>query len=340
MEYQPAPVSPPPQPEKKGVPKALIIVGGIFACICLGCAGFAAFGAVISQMEQKAYADGHAAYLAGDCATAITKFDSITGEDLEAQAQPERDHCQLYQQAKGQHDAGNFAAAADGYLDAAATNPGLDTTLTAQLDQLFSQASMDQLVSDGLCSDLTSISGSTRIPSVNTNAPDLYIACGNFLAGAQRFGEAADAFDLFLSQYPDHERASEAETGLASALLREAKAGGAGEIARPQISGSTGTGDAVVIIQNDSPEAMRIVFTGPETRIEELPACTDCITYSGLGPDACPELGPVGEYTVPPGTYEVLVESISDSGTTPFTGTWDLASGDEYSSCFYIVEGQ
>src|SRR5688572_5074667 len=102
MDYQQAPPSyppaAPPPPEKKGPPLWLMIGGGIVACVCLGCAAFAGFGAYIGQQEQKAYSDGHAAYLAGDCATTITKYNSLTGEDIMATAAPELTQCEHFQE--------------------------------------------------------------------------------------------------------------------------------------------------------------------------------------------------------------------------------------------------
>lgn len=91
----------------------------------------------------------------------------------------------------------------------------------------------------------------------------------------------------------------------------------------------------MVVIQNDSPERLRLVFSGSQSMIVELAACSSCTTYM-FTPFSCPEKGPVGRYSLTPGNYEVLVESISDSGVTPYTGTWELVGGDEYYSCFYI----
>lgn len=341
MDYQQPPQAyptPAPVPEKKGPPKWLFIVGGIFACICIGCSAFAAFGYFIGEQEKTAYADGHAAYLAGDCATAVTKLDSLTGEALSTQAAPELDQCRVFQSAKEQHDAGNRSAALSGYLSAASLGGGLDATISPALERLFSEATPDQLVSDALCSDSTLFSNNLRLAPLNANAPKLLTGCGSLLVASDKYSEATDIYAVLSQSFPDYEMTADEEAMMANALLLAAKAAGAGEIGAPQVSGETGTGNTVVIIQNDSPESMRIIFTGPETRIEELAACTDCETHL-IAPTFCPEQGPVGSYELPPGTYEVLVESTSDSGTTPFTGTWELAAGDEYYSCFFVTEG-
>jgi hypothetical protein len=103
------------------------------------------------------------------------------------------------------------------------------------------------------------------------------------------------------------------------------------------VGSGDGSGPAVVVIQNDSREEISLVFSGPEARFESLAVCEDCDDYVGTGPEFCPELGPIGTYEVPAGTYEVVVKSISDEGIIPFTGTWDLAAGEEYYSCFFLI---
>ena len=92
------------------------------------------------------------------------------------------------------------------------------------------------------------------------------------------------------------------------------------------------------MIQNDSPRSMSLVFKGPDVRVERIEPCTDCIEYIGAGPESCPAKGPIGEYVLQPGEYDVVVRAADDSGVTPFRGTWDLAADDEYYSCFYLVK--
>lgn len=167
--------------------------------------------------------------------------------------------------------------------------------------------------------------------------PDLLYNCGENSASAGELSAAIGFYEQLLDDYPEDSRAAEVEMTLAELLLAQAEAAGAGEIAAPGSSGYATTGTAVVIIQNDSPESLRIVFIGPETRIEELDRCVTCQVFAGVGPTYCPAEGPIGTYELIPGTYEVLVESSSDTGTTPFTGTWELGDGVEYSQCFFIV---
>lgn len=167
--------------------------------------------------------------------------------------------------------------------------------------------------------------------------PSLYYQCGQVYEGKGNWDQAISMYETFLANYPDHVHATDAEAGLARSIVSKSQATSAGEIPAPERSGSTGSEVTEVVIQNDSPEHMRIVFSGPESRVEELEPCTSCTTYSGEGPLYCPELGPVGRYSLPPGAYDIVVESISDTGTTPWTGNWSLVTGDEYYSCFVII---
>jgi hypothetical protein len=165
----------------------------------------------------------------------------------------------------------------------------------------------------------------------------LYYGCGQTFEDEGDWDNAVTMYEKFLADYPNHALAPDVEEGLARSIVMQAKAAGAGEIPAPQSSGSTDSGVTEVVIQNDSPDQLRIVFSGPNSRVEELGACSSCINYTGTGPMYCPEEGPVGRYTLEPGQYDVVVESISDSGTTPWAGYWDLIDGDEYYSCFFVV---
>ncbi len=176
------------------------------------------------------------------------------------------------------------------------------------------------------------------IISKRTNfLPSLYYGCGQAYEDDGDWANAVTMFESFLADYPNHRLASDVEAALARSIVAQAKAGNAGEIPAPERSGSTSSGVTEVIIQNDSTERLRIVFSGPESRVEELGACSSCTTYTGIGPLHCPEKGPIGRYTIKPGQYDVVVEAISASRTSPWSGNWNLAGGDEYYSCFFIV---
>jgi tetratricopeptide (TPR) repeat protein len=166
---------------------------------------------------------------------------------------------------------------------------------------------------------------------------DVYLGCGDRYSEKSDYSNALAAYEPFLEKYPDHPRAEEVYKRVAELLVAQANATGAGTIERPDSIGSAPTGVARVVVQNDSPHPLKIVFSGSEARIETLPACTACSDYSTIGPMYCPEMGPIGTYDLTPGTFEVLVETINEDGVSPFTGTWNLPGGNEFYSCFFVV---
>ena len=189
---------------------------------------------------------------------------------------------------------------------------------------------------------LTCQESETLSQSVIANRTDfmskLYYGCGQKYEGNTDYANARKMYETFLAAFPEHSLAMEVESALARTIVAQAKALGAEEISQPESSGSTTSGVVQVIIQNDSPDRMRITFSGPSSQVEELEACSTCTSYEiEQAPLFCPELGPVGQYTLPPGVYDIVVESISDDAVTPWVGNWNLVDGNEYHRCFFIT---
>ncbi len=186
----------------------------------------------------------------------------------------------------------------------------------------------------GMANELDQLSLFKQDPNELTN---LYLNCGENYVDAEEFTLAADLYQSFIEKYPDHPRVEEIKFLLPDLLIKAAKTGSTGTIERPDASGWAPAGVSRVVIQNDSPHTLRLVFSGPDARIEELPACDECSDYTGIGPMYCPEKGPIGSYDLTPGTFEVMVEALDDSGIDPFTGTWELEDSKEFYSCFFVV---
>lgn len=201
---------------------------------------------------------------------------------------------------------------------------------------LAAEAERSLIANPFSCEETEALKNSV-IAQRNDFMPTLYYQCGRTSEKNADWVNAIAAYEKFLAEYPNHALATDVETALARSIVTQSQANSAGEIPAPERSGTTGSQLTEVVIQNDSPERLRIVFSGPEARVEELEACPTCMKYTGTGPLYCPELGPIGRYTLMPGQYDVVVQAISDSGVTPWTGKWDLSTGDEYSQCFYIV---
>lgn len=168
--------------------------------------------------------------------------------------------------------------------------------------------------------------------------PRLYYGCGKKYEKNTDTANARKMYETFLAVYPEHALAKEVESALARIIVAQAKASGAGEISQPDSSGSTTSGQVQVVIQNDSPDRMRIIFSGPNSQVKELDACSTCTSYAaGQAPIFCPNLGPIGQYTLLPGTYDIVVESISDNTVIPWAGNWNLIDGNEYRRCFFLT---
>ncbi len=188
-----------------------------------------------------------------------------------------------------------------------------------------------------MCQQFEALREQEFVPAKEATLPPLLLACGQAHEDNNDPTSAIGLYQLLLTDYPDHPLVEQTTTALARASVAEARAAGAGDIPAPQSVGGSGSGPAKVVIQNDSPEKLSIIFSGPEARIEELEPCATCTNYSGAGPESCPEQGPIGTYELPSGDYDVVVKSISDEGVTPFTGQWNLTDGEEYYSCFFLI---
>lgn len=193
------------------------------------------------------------------------------------------------------------------------------------------------LTSHFACEKVDSLTSNEALSAREDFIPRLIFNCGQMYEETGERNSAIGLYEKFLSAYPDHALSREIAGALARLIVEQAAEQSAGQISPPQLRGGSGTNNVEVVIQNDSPERMRIIFSGPEPRIEELEACGSCIKYNEVGPQYCPQSGPFSTYTLQPGAYDVVVESISGGRVTPWTGTWDLGSGSSYYSCFVII---
>jgi hypothetical protein len=328
----------PVQPKKNSGCGAILIVALVIAIV---------FSAVRYFIDKSNYTRGHQAYLQVDCQNATVPLSSVVDAfrlidigDYEFLADRELLECNLFQDGADKQATGDPSGAILAYSDFV-VNYGespLSAEAFGRVESLFTQTNVDTLATEGLCDQLESLEQGNFIPLRSSLLPNLLYECGQTYEKTTNYSDAIHLYERFYNEYPAHLLAPDVEDALARAIVAEARASGAGTIPAPQRSGDTSSGSTVVVIQNDSPERLRIIFSGPDSRIEELEACSSCQTYSLVGPLYCPEQGPIGRYTLPPGPYDVVVQSISDKGVTPWTGDWDLISGDEYYNCFFITE--
>ncbi|NER20167.1 MAG: hypothetical protein F6J86_24630 [Symploca sp. SIO1B1] len=298
-------------------------------------------------LDRNNYKKGHAAYKTLDCSVAANYFDSVINQwrlidfgGYASLAYQEKAECFDFKKALAQQKSGNLSQAIFAYktfVDNHDTNSVLVKNARDRIKSLFENSEATALENPEICNIIIELNQEKLIPKTDPKLPPLYIYCGeNYTVNGSNH-QAARIYEGFLDQYPNHALVPQVKTVLAKLLVAQAQEEGAKNLPAPQREGSTSDSLSVVRIQNDSPEPMRIIFSGPEGRIEELEKCSSCRTYVGKPPESCPKQGPVGTYTLKPGEYDVVVKAIGNRPVNPFKGDWSLGSGGIYPSCFYLV---
>ena len=318
---------------------------GCFGLLLLLILGFAAFVVLHHNSDIAIFNKGHQAYLQLDCTKALEYYDKLdawillTYGDYMSVAQPEEMECLLLQGAVKRQEGNDFTGAILSYNEFAtnhATSPLVELART-KVASIFTDTKPADLINEDLCTQVDELLTNNLIPQRDTNLPQVYYACGQLYEKSAIYSRAIDYYEKFLSLYKNLPLAPEVNTALMRVIIARAKLGGGGKLLAPEQSGTTDDGSTLVIVRNESPESLRIVFSGAENRIEELEACSSCTTFIS-SPPFCPGAGPVGRYILKPGQYFVVVESTSDKSISPWSGDWSLEGGAEYTNCFFIIK--
>jgi hypothetical protein len=344
----PPPAAPAPAAPRRSLFARLGL--GCLGLIVLSCVGIGGLFFYETWQQEQNYNAGHTAYMAADCATAqeplgkAARGEPGTAEsDVALKAQAELQECEELLNAEAAAATGDAGAAVTGFSAILTKYPAspLSAPALSQGQELISSAAPEALATAELCNTLDTLVEQNIINQPDAGMPGLLFACGQAAEAAGAYSEALAFYARFRDEYPTDARAEEVEAAFVRATLAEADAFGAGALPAPQAVGeNTSDGFATVVIQNDSPEGLQMVFNGPDVRVEELEPCEECASFGDEEPEFCPEIGPVGTYTVAPGTYDVVVKASSDGSVTPFRGSWTLEAGQEYSSCFYLVTSE
>ena len=312
----------------------------------VGLGGVGAYG--VWKKEQD-YQAGHAAYLAGDCAYAVGLLSNAaegssgsSGNDTELKARAELEECEALIDADAlavQGEQGDAVLAYSEIVTKYPRSPLTDPALAAGQELIATAPDIVATVS--LCDALDVLEAQQFVATEPDPLPPLLYACGQAYEDADAPADAVATYARFRADYPDHALAPDVETALARSTLAETDESGAGSLPAPGAGEGAGTaGVATIVIQNDSPDPLSMVFSGPDTRVEDLEACADCAkSTSAIQECRDPSQSPTAEYKVAPGEYEVVVKSGRGSSVIPFRGTWILEDGEVYSSCFYISSG-
>jgi hypothetical protein len=343
----PAPVAPAPAPppkQRSSAGRIILICVGLVVLACTALQGWVMY---THAQQDQLYQAGLAAYLKADCAAAADPLGKVVrGEpgsasrDIVPKAKAHLQECDAWQAAAALAQQGQPGEAVLRYRDFLAKYPAspLAPAALAQGKALLATSKPGEVATDGVCRALPALAAQQLLAAAAEPMPTLLFACGLHYELAKQPSEALEYYTRFRREYPAHGLAAQVQTAYARAALAEAQAGGAGALPPPQATRGRGAGAQVeVVIRNDSPEPMSIVFSGPEVRVEELAACTTCERFTSPPPAGCPEKGPVGRYLLAPGSYDVVVKTTGERRVSPFRGAWTLDGAQGYASCFYLV---
>ena len=315
------------------------LINGLAACAAIG------LGAVLVQywFDRIRYAQAEAVYQTANCEAAAPAFQDLANSwrmvdfnDYQARSAARLTECKAFLAANATVGAPSTQLLSFEEFTTRFRQGPLVAQMRQKAETLIGNHELSELATEGLCDRIEPLLDSALLPP--DNEPRWLVACGQIYSRAGQFEQAIATYQRALEDYPSHELAPQAETELAQTMVAQAKSAGAGILPEPGFGGYTHDGSTTIEIRNASRETMRIVFSGPEARFEEIAPCPECKTYIGEAPSTCPDQGSVARFTLRPGEYGVLVRSVSDNAVTPFTGQWALRQGTAYNSCFYLVQ--
>lgn len=172
---------------------------------------------------------------------------------------------------------------------------------------------------------------------------DAFVESGTYTCGLHQYTTGAydtalTTMDDFIKSYPHNKnRPLAGKIAIAAEVAQELPA--AGKHVPTMKSG----GSISVTVQNDSPDQIEVLYTGPVTGSFTLPACGSCSSYSSessAASSACNSAStnyPQKTLSLPSGTTYFLHKSASGSTDTPGTDTAKLDYGYIYTECAYTV---
>lgn len=173
---------------------------------------------------------------------------------------------------------------------------------------------------------------------------DTYVQSGSYTCAVHEyksgdFSSALDKIRDFVKKYP-HDRNNAYAKKLAIAAEVAVTVPDAGKRMPTKDSG----GSISVTVSNDSPDEVRVLYTGPVTGSFTLKGCGSCSTYASQAAaqtSACNKSGknyPKKTLQLPVGTTYFLHKSTSaGDSATPGSDTAKLRSGYIYTECAYVV---
>ncbi|AVH99815.1 hypothetical protein C5L38_23865 [Streptomyces sp. WAC00288] len=173
-------------------------------------------------------------------------------------------------------------------------------------------------------------------------------ACGTSQFRSKEFGDAATTMTQFAKDYPNSPKAAHARSIAIAAEIADEEPE-AGKSLPP--AKAPGGARMVMVVSNDGPGSVELLYTGPTTGKITLNACATCTKYPSsvfLDPKkvkAC--TGPASKYPkatllLPAGNYHFLQKragtSTSTGGDTKISKT-KIEPNYSYTNCLYVTSG-
>ncbi|WP_435175854.1 hypothetical protein [Actinacidiphila sp. bgisy145] len=177
----------------------------------------------------------------------------------------------------------------------------------------------------------------------DSSRADSHVESGTYACGVHQyksgdFDSALTTMNDFTDKYPhDTHHALAKKFAIAAEIAKEESA--AGKHVPTMASG----GSIKLIVSNDSPDPVEILYTGKVTGSFTLPACSSCSDYSSeisAQGSACQASGkhyPQKTIYLPTGTIYFLHKPSGDSSATSHADSETLRSGSYYTDCAYTV---
>ncbi|MGW0120657.1 hypothetical protein [Streptomyces sp. NPDC003327] len=172
-------------------------------------------------------------------------------------------------------------------------------------------------------------------------------ACGTDQFKEEEFEESAATMTDFVKDYPKSARADHARAiAIAAEIAQEEPAAGK---TLPRAD-EPGGARMVMVVSNDAPDEVELLYTGPVTGKITLKPCAGCRNYDrfellrrGFKPCAGPSSKyPKATITLPAGNYHLLQKrtdtDLSSAGDTK-TSKAKIEPGYSYTNCLYVTEG-
>lgn len=167
-------------------------------------------------------------------------------------------------------------------------------------------------------------------------------ACGVDQFKDKKFDLALETLTSFRSTYKDSDRGDRArDIAIAAEIAAERAA--AGKRLPPE--NAPGGPRLEVVVSNDAPDAVEILYTGPVTGTLKIKACGGCENYSSYDAvdRACKDSGkgyPKKTLRLPAGDYHFLLKHSGDAAddVTSTTDGMSIDPGYSYTYCSYVVE--